>query len=160
MKTVPTANKRGNPDVKWAIIPFLRPELRNLERGQFHTYKLCTTPVDATLPDTLKERIKFRRGLAVVLKGQNVTLGPASYALVKTLLKGDALTMFEQAEITPGNQTVPHFNECLNDVAEHGFDPVDQGLHKFVEFCTRLESCESSKDKPKVEKLEKTGEER
>ena len=23
-----------------------------------------------------------------------------------------------------------------------GFDPVDQGLRKFVEFCTRLESCE------------------
>eukprot|EP00957_Ditylum_brightwellii_P190328 14488042-Ditylum_brightwellii.AAC.1 len=30
-----------------------------------------------------------------------------------------------------------------------GFDPVDQGLHKFVEFCTRLESCEPSEDGPK-----------
>eukprot|EP00957_Ditylum_brightwellii_P196642 14982602-Ditylum_brightwellii.AAC.1 len=30
-----------------------------------------------------------------------------------------------------------------------GFDPVDQGLRKFVEFCTRLESCEPSADKPK-----------
>eukprot|EP00957_Ditylum_brightwellii_P199110 15177550-Ditylum_brightwellii.AAC.1 len=26
-----------------------------------------------------------------------------------------------------------------------GFDPADQGLSKFVEFCTRLESCEPSK---------------
>eukprot|EP00957_Ditylum_brightwellii_P144053 10976407-Ditylum_brightwellii.AAC.1 len=50
MKTVPTANKRSNPDVKRAIIPFPRPELKNLERGQFHTYKLRATPVDATLP--------------------------------------------------------------------------------------------------------------
>eukprot|EP00957_Ditylum_brightwellii_P193524 14737117-Ditylum_brightwellii.AAC.1 len=50
MKTVPTANKRSNPDVKRAIIPFLIPDLRNLERGQFHTYKLRTTPVDTTLP--------------------------------------------------------------------------------------------------------------
>eukprot|EP00957_Ditylum_brightwellii_P070233 5335499-Ditylum_brightwellii.AAC.1 len=37
-----------------------------------------------------------------------------------------------------------------------GFDPVDQGLHKFVEFCTHLESCELSEDGPKVEKTKKT----
>eukprot|EP00957_Ditylum_brightwellii_P042361 3207496-Ditylum_brightwellii.AAC.1 len=30
-----------------------------------------------------------------------------------------------------------------------GFDPMDQGLRKFVEFCTCLESCEPSEDKPK-----------
>eukprot|EP00957_Ditylum_brightwellii_P131755 10047601-Ditylum_brightwellii.AAC.1 len=39
-----------------------------------------------------------------------------------------------------------------------GFDPVNQGLRKFVKFCTHLESCEPSKDKPKVEKPEKPGE--
>eukprot|EP00957_Ditylum_brightwellii_P141142 10752915-Ditylum_brightwellii.AAC.1 len=50
MKTVPTAPKRTNPDVKRAIILFLRPEPRNLEKGQFNTYKLHTTPADATLP--------------------------------------------------------------------------------------------------------------
>eukprot|EP00957_Ditylum_brightwellii_P120780 9212565-Ditylum_brightwellii.AAC.1 len=33
-----------------------------------------------------------------------------------------------------------------------GFVPVDQGLRKFVEFCTRLESCEPRTDKPKDEK--------
>eukprot|EP00957_Ditylum_brightwellii_P143462 10929688-Ditylum_brightwellii.AAC.1 len=47
--------------------------------------------------------------------------GPASYAVAKTLLKGDALTVFEQAEIARENQTVPHYNECLDDVAEHVF---------------------------------------
>eukprot|EP00957_Ditylum_brightwellii_P091116 6936673-Ditylum_brightwellii.AAC.1 len=36
-----------------------------------------------------------------------------------------------------------------------GFDPVDQGLCTFVEFCTCLESCEPSKDKRKVEKAGK-----
>eukprot|EP00957_Ditylum_brightwellii_P018227 1373537-Ditylum_brightwellii.AAC.1 len=30
-----------------------------------------------------------------------------------------------------------------------GFDSIDQGLRKFVEFCTHLESCEPSKDRPK-----------
>eukprot|EP00957_Ditylum_brightwellii_P130842 9980757-Ditylum_brightwellii.AAC.1 len=91
MKTIPTASKHTNPDAKQAIILFLRPESRNIERGQFNTYKLCTTPTDATLPvyklsvpffneGTPEEWIKFRHGLAAVLKGQNVTLGPASYA--------------------------------------------------------------------------------
>eukprot|EP00957_Ditylum_brightwellii_P144561 11011873-Ditylum_brightwellii.AAC.1 len=126
MKTVPMATKRTNPDVKRAIIPFLRPEPRNLEKGQYHTYKLCTTPADATSPvyelsvpffdeGTPEEWIKFRCGLAAVLKGQNVMQGPASYTVAKTLLKGDALTVFEQAEIAQGNQTVPHFNKCLDD---------------------------------------------
>eukprot|EP00957_Ditylum_brightwellii_P139320 10617698-Ditylum_brightwellii.AAC.1 len=32
-----------------------------------------------------------------------------------------------------------------------GFDPVDQGLRKCVEFCTCLESCEPSKVEPKGE---------
>eukprot|EP00957_Ditylum_brightwellii_P012351 932766-Ditylum_brightwellii.AAC.1 len=91
MKTVPTANKRSNPGMKRAIIPFPRPDPRNLERGQFHTYKLRTTPADATSPvyklsvpffneGNPEEWIKFQRELAAVLKGQNVTLGPASYA--------------------------------------------------------------------------------
>eukprot|EP00957_Ditylum_brightwellii_P179543 13677479-Ditylum_brightwellii.AAC.1 len=46
MKTVLTANKRSNPDVKQGIILFTRPEPRSLEKGQFHIYKLCTTPAD------------------------------------------------------------------------------------------------------------------
>eukprot|EP00957_Ditylum_brightwellii_P133208 10156513-Ditylum_brightwellii.AAC.1 len=33
---------------------------------------------------------------------------------------------------------------------------MDQGLHKFVEFCTCLESCEPSKGGPKGEKPAKT----
>eukprot|EP00957_Ditylum_brightwellii_P047487 3606534-Ditylum_brightwellii.AAC.1 len=44
------ATKCTNPDVKRVIILFPRPEPRNLESGQFHTYKLHTTPADATLP--------------------------------------------------------------------------------------------------------------
>eukprot|EP00957_Ditylum_brightwellii_P070992 5395647-Ditylum_brightwellii.AAC.1 len=37
-----------------------------------------------------------------------------------------------------------------------GFNPVDQGLWKFVDFCTRLESCEPSKIEPKGEKPTKS----
>ena len=50
MKTVPMATKSTNLDVKRAIIPFPRLDPRNLEKGQYHTYKVCTTPADPTAP--------------------------------------------------------------------------------------------------------------
>ena len=70
---------------------------------------------------------------------------------------------------TNGNPTQPlNANELL-DILEYGvpaswrreftvqgFDPVDQGLQKFVDFCTRLESCEPSKGKAKGEKSSKS----
>eukprot|EP00957_Ditylum_brightwellii_P039633 2998089-Ditylum_brightwellii.AAC.1 len=91
MRTVPTKPGRGNKDVKRLIIPFKKADPKPLNRGQFHTYKLHTTPADATsalyelsLPffesGTLEEWILFRRYLTVVLKGQNITQGPPSYA--------------------------------------------------------------------------------
>eukprot|EP00957_Ditylum_brightwellii_P065081 4936576-Ditylum_brightwellii.AAC.1 len=109
------ANKCSNPDVKWAIILFPRADPRNLERDQFQTYKLHNTPempscqsTSSPYPSSMKEPLKSGSW-------------PASYAVAKTLIKGDALTVFKQAEIACGTQTVPHFNECLDDVAEHIF---------------------------------------
>eukprot|EP00957_Ditylum_brightwellii_P202430 15330145-Ditylum_brightwellii.AAC.1 len=41
------------------------------------------------------------------------------------------------------------------EVTRQGFDSMDQGLNFFVEFCTRLELCEPSADKPKDKKSPK-----
>eukprot|EP00957_Ditylum_brightwellii_P025657 1939882-Ditylum_brightwellii.AAC.1 len=82
MRMVPTTKRNSNLDVKQAVIALTRPTLRNLERGQFHTYKLCTTLANTDSPTyklsipffdegTPKEWIKFQRGLQAVLKGQN-----------------------------------------------------------------------------------------
>eukprot|EP00957_Ditylum_brightwellii_P048455 3676860-Ditylum_brightwellii.AAC.1 len=38
------------------------------------------------------------------------------------------------------------------ELTVQGLNPVDQGLRKCVEFCTRLEPCESSTDKAKDKK--------
>eukprot|EP00957_Ditylum_brightwellii_P086522 6582968-Ditylum_brightwellii.AAC.1 len=108
MRLAPTTKWHSNPNVKRAVIAVTRPTPRKLECGQFHTFKLYTTPADTDSP-TYKLSIPFfdeglPKELKAVLKGQNVTQGPASYAVAKTLLKGDALTVFEQAEITQGNQ--------------------------------------------------------
>eukprot|EP00957_Ditylum_brightwellii_P070550 5360212-Ditylum_brightwellii.AAC.1 len=94
MKTAPSTKRTSNPDVKRAVIALTRPTMRTLERGQFHTYKLRTTPADTDSPTyelsipffdkgTPEEWIKFRHGLQTVLKGQNVMQGPASYAVAK-----------------------------------------------------------------------------
>eukprot|EP00957_Ditylum_brightwellii_P161053 12261619-Ditylum_brightwellii.AAC.1 len=83
-------SKQSNPDVKQAVIAFQRPSPRQLNCGQYHTYKLCTTPADATSPiyklsvpffnkGTPKEWIKFQCRLHAAIKGQNVTQGPPSY---------------------------------------------------------------------------------
>eukprot|EP00957_Ditylum_brightwellii_P075623 5747327-Ditylum_brightwellii.AAC.1 len=97
MKTAPPS-MQSNPDMKQAVTAFQQPQARQLECGQYHTYKLCTTPADTTLPiyklsvpffdkGTPEEWIKFRHRLHAVLKGQNVMQGPPSYAVAKTLLK-------------------------------------------------------------------------
>eukprot|EP00957_Ditylum_brightwellii_P034510 2617011-Ditylum_brightwellii.AAC.1 len=74
MKTVPTKPGHPSKDMKRAIIPFKRADPKPLECGQFHTYKLRTTPADATSPiyelllplfkeGSPEEWILFRRGL-------------------------------------------------------------------------------------------------
>eukprot|EP00957_Ditylum_brightwellii_P038390 2902041-Ditylum_brightwellii.AAC.1 len=103
MRMVPTTSKQSNLDVKRVVIPFPRPAPRQLEHAQFHAYKIRSTPADVTSPiyklsapffdgGTPEEWIKFRHGLSTVLKDQNVTQGPPSYVVAKTLLKGDTLT--------------------------------------------------------------------
>eukprot|EP00957_Ditylum_brightwellii_P149824 11409969-Ditylum_brightwellii.AAC.1 len=70
----PTSMQQSNPNVKRAVIVFQRPSLRQLKCNQSHTYKLHTTPTDATSPiyklsvpffneGTPEEWIKFRCGL-------------------------------------------------------------------------------------------------
>eukprot|EP00957_Ditylum_brightwellii_P042754 3237819-Ditylum_brightwellii.AAC.1 len=82
MRTSPSMKRATNPDVKRAVIAFTRPTPKTLERSQYHTYRLCTTPTDTDSPTyklaipffdkgTPKQWIKFRRGLQAVLKGQN-----------------------------------------------------------------------------------------
>ena len=49
--------------------------------------------------------------LEAILKGQNITSVPAKYAVAKTLLKGDVLTVFEAAETPYNTFTVVNFEK-------------------------------------------------
>eukprot|EP00957_Ditylum_brightwellii_P136291 10394413-Ditylum_brightwellii.AAC.1 len=99
---VPPTTQR-NPNVKQAAIAFQQFQARQLKHGQYHMYKLCTTPADAILSiyelsvpffddKTPEEWIKFQHRLQAVFKGQNIMQGPPSYAVAKTLLNGNVLT--------------------------------------------------------------------
>ena len=132
MKLASTTSSSFNPDTTAAVIPLLRSKAKVLEKGQYHTYKLCTTPTlaDSTVYDLSvpffdngipEEWIKFQSSVTAVLKGQNVTQGPSCFGVVKTLLKDDALTVFKTAEGSHGNQTLVNFQLCLDDVCAHVF---------------------------------------
>ena len=75
-------------------------------------YKLAVPFFDRGLAEKL---IKFWRNLEAVLKGQNVSSGPAKYAVAKTFLKGGALTVFEASETAYTTVTVANFDKCLDD---------------------------------------------
>eukprot|EP00957_Ditylum_brightwellii_P020330 1534185-Ditylum_brightwellii.AAC.1 len=55
---MPSMKRTSNPDVKRAVIALMRPTLRTLKRGQYHTYKLPTTLADTNSP-TYKLSIPF-----------------------------------------------------------------------------------------------------
>ena len=109
-----------------------RPKAKDLQKGEYHSYKLRNVPTDDKSPTyelsipyfstgTPEEWLKFRKNLKKVLTGQNVTSGPGCYLVAKNLLQGDALARFENAATARGNETVTNFSQVLDDVTAHVF---------------------------------------
>jgi len=109
-----------------------RPEVRDLEHGEYQRYKLRNVPEDENSPTyelsvpyfgtgTPEEWLKFKKNLEKVVVGQNVTGGPQRYVVARRLLEGDALASFDQAARLHGPETVQHFKRCLDDVTKHVF---------------------------------------
>ena len=113
-------------------IPYERPKAKKLERGEFHNYKLRTVPGDSASPiyelsvpffsnGTPEEWIKFHKNIKQVFVGQDITTGPTQYALARSLLRGDALTIFDASDLTHGTQTVSNFALIMKDICQHVF---------------------------------------
>eukprot|EP00957_Ditylum_brightwellii_P167904 12781531-Ditylum_brightwellii.AAC.1 len=56
-----------------------------------------------------------------VIKGQDIQDGDMPYSLVKSLLKGDALQVFKNAEASQETKDGLTFTKCLAAVIEHMF---------------------------------------
>ena len=113
-------------------ILYERPTVKKLERGEYHNYKIRTVSGDAESPiyelsvpffsaGTPEEWIKFHKNVKQVFVGQDVTTGPTQYPLARSILQGDALTMFDASATTHWPQTVDHFRLIMADICQHVF---------------------------------------
>ena len=133
MKTSFTnANKENTRRRVAPPIPLERPEIRKLEKGEYQSYKLRNDPTNKNSPTyelsipyfatgSPEEWLRFLKNLTKVFTGQNVTDGPGKYTVMKRLLEGEALSVFELAETECGTQTNNNFRACINDVTKHVF---------------------------------------
>eukprot|EP00957_Ditylum_brightwellii_P164653 12536604-Ditylum_brightwellii.AAC.1 len=55
------------------------------------------------------------------MKGQDIQDGDTVYLLVKSLLRGDALLVFKNKEVSKDVKDIPVFTKCLTAVTEHVF---------------------------------------
>eukprot|EP00957_Ditylum_brightwellii_P133492 10177305-Ditylum_brightwellii.AAC.1 len=92
------------------LIPFyVLDSEKKLSPLDYQTYKLWTNPKDKKLAvynlvvnyyemGTPEEWLQFMEAIAQVIKGQDIQHGDAVYSLVKSLLKGNALQVFQNKE--------------------------------------------------------------
>lgn len=106
--SIPKSSKKR---VVVPVIPFERPQQRELQRHEVLTFRLRSVPQDhdsttyeLTLPffkqgapETL---LLLLNGIRQVVRGQNLTTGPQKYQLMRRMLEGDALAAFNRAATT------------------------------------------------------------
>eukprot|EP00957_Ditylum_brightwellii_P048612 3688864-Ditylum_brightwellii.AAC.1 len=100
--------------------------------SDYQNYKLHTNPKDEksvvynlVVPyyevGTPEEWLQFMDVITQVIKGQDIQDGGAAYSLVKSLLRGDALQVFENEDASQDVKDGPNFTKCLYAVTEHVF---------------------------------------
>ena len=128
-------------------IPLDSPVKKELEKGEYLTYKLRNDPTDnssgayeLTIPffrdGTPEQFLRFRKNLNKVFVGQNVTDGPGMFTIGRRLMDGDALAEFEnfvtREQLT---QTVNNFNRAMEAVCKHVFPAQAAKLQKRYLHC-------------------------
>eukprot|EP00957_Ditylum_brightwellii_P096806 7372111-Ditylum_brightwellii.AAC.2 len=114
-------------------IPFYVPESdKKLSPLDYQTYKLRTHPKDEKwvlynlvvkyyemrIPE---EWLQFMEAITQVIKGQDIQDRDAACSLVKSLLKGDALQVFQNEEESQEIKDGTAFTKCLAAVTKHIF---------------------------------------
>ena len=135
----PTQQKR----VYEAPVPLERPGKKEIAKEDLLRFKLRSVPADVDSPvyessvpiferGTPEEVLNFIKNVQAVITGQNLTVGPPKYTLMRRLLRGDALAAFNAGATAAGNETNPHFVTACNALVQHFFPQRALALQKRV----------------------------
>ena len=113
-------------------IPLERPSKKELQKTDYQTYKLRSTPTQNNSPTyelivpyfatgTCEEFLVFQKNVNKVIVGQNVTTAANKFALVRGLLQGDSLTTFNNMATSLGAVNNATFDACMAAVAQAVF---------------------------------------
>jgi hypothetical protein len=113
-----------------APIPLAKVETPEPAKGEYLTLKLRANPADAHSATreimvayfkegTPEQWLDFLTKVREVLEGQGLTTGPQKYTMMRTLLKGDALSFFNQKATEVGNETVVNFEKMVKHMTYH-----------------------------------------
>lgn len=109
-----------------------RVVMPTLKKTEYMTLKCRSDPTDADSEQYELSIRYFRTGkpeeflllmkdFQKIIVGQNLTTGPAKYAMMRRILDGDALAAFNQAAQALGNETNEHFGQCVERLTSHVF---------------------------------------
>ena len=68
-----------------------------------------------------REWIDWHKNFEKVVVGHSLTTGPDKYNMARTLLRGDALRVFNRAALEAGMETNEHLQQVMNVVTKHVF---------------------------------------
>ena len=120
---------------KWfvePVIPLVRTEAKDLKKGEYVVIKCRIRPNDNDSPTfdlpipyfstgSAEEFLSWKDNLKKAIKGQDVSDGPGKFAMARRLLRGDALTAFNNAALLHGSETGATYNATLKNLTVHVF---------------------------------------
>ena len=78
-------------------------------------------PIPYFSTGSAEEFLSWKDNLKKAIKGQDVSDGPGKFAMARRLLRGDALTAFNNAALLHGSETGATYNATLKNLTVHVF---------------------------------------
>eukprot|EP00957_Ditylum_brightwellii_P087724 6680356-Ditylum_brightwellii.AAC.1 len=132
----------------------LKEKKEKMSPSNYQVYKLCTNLKDKKSAvslltvgiykvGVLEEWLHFTDAISQVVKGQDITDLDAVYIMVKILLCGDALQVFQNEEVVQKERDCPSFTKYLAAVTEHIFPMKAYKVKKkyIWNICKPLRMC-------------------
>ena len=135
MKVVlPTTTPNNRKRLIVPPIPFERcaDDLLTLQKHEYLTFKLRTTPAQADSPTYDRSVPFFDKGscelylitlrhLNELITGQHILQADGMYALARRIFKGDALATFNREALDAGDEMIAHFQTAIAGLTRHVF---------------------------------------